>query len=165
MEETKFLQDLAVVMLVGESRAALTTAKKLVKLDVEPLAREPGRHRRGVALEEGLDRLADPPLDVVLLVLDADVLAGVLGHELAEVALENTSAERDADRARLRRPHVVVETGVAAGVSFALTAEQRELRQLAREFAEKGLAGARIDVRSVSRVGRSDFGVNAATTR
>ena len=30
-----------------------------------------------------------------------------------------------------------VETGVAAGVSFALTAEQRELRALAREFAEK----------------------------
>ncbi len=30
-----------------------------------------------------------------------------------------------------------VETGVAAGVSFALTPEQRELRALAREFAEK----------------------------
>ncbi len=30
-----------------------------------------------------------------------------------------------------------VETGVAGGVSFALTAEQRELRALAREFAEK----------------------------
>ncbi len=30
-----------------------------------------------------------------------------------------------------------VETGVDAGVSFALTAEQRELRALAREFAEK----------------------------
>jgi acyl-CoA dehydrogenase len=30
-----------------------------------------------------------------------------------------------------------VETGVARGVSFALTAEQRELRALAREFAEK----------------------------
>ncbi len=30
-----------------------------------------------------------------------------------------------------------VETGVAAGVSFALTPEQRELRGLAREFAEK----------------------------
>jgi acyl-CoA dehydrogenase len=30
-----------------------------------------------------------------------------------------------------------METGVAAGVSFALTAEQKELRALAREFAEK----------------------------
>jgi hypothetical protein len=30
-----------------------------------------------------------------------------------------------------------VETGVASGVSFALTAEQRELRALAREFAER----------------------------
>ncbi len=30
-----------------------------------------------------------------------------------------------------------VETGIAGGVSFALTAEQRELRTLAREFAEK----------------------------
>jgi len=30
-----------------------------------------------------------------------------------------------------------LETGVAGGVSFALTAEQRELRALAREFAEK----------------------------
>ena len=30
-----------------------------------------------------------------------------------------------------------VETGVAGGVSFALTDEQRELRALAREFAEK----------------------------
>jgi len=30
-----------------------------------------------------------------------------------------------------------VDTGVAGGVSFALTAEQRELRALAREFAEK----------------------------
>src|SRR5512132_631170 len=30
-----------------------------------------------------------------------------------------------------------VETGVAGGVSFALTDEQRELRRLAREFAEK----------------------------
>ncbi|RDI74688.1 Acyl-CoA dehydrogenase [Gaiella occulta] len=30
-----------------------------------------------------------------------------------------------------------VETGVAGGVSFALTGEQRELRALAREFAEK----------------------------
>src|SRR4249919_1701648 len=30
-----------------------------------------------------------------------------------------------------------VETGIAGGVSFALTAEQRELRALAREFAEK----------------------------
>ncbi len=30
-----------------------------------------------------------------------------------------------------------LETGVAEGVSFALTAEQRELRSLAREFAEK----------------------------
>src|SRR3972149_9633435 len=29
------------------------------------------------------------------------------------------------------------ETGVAGGVSFALTPEQRELRALAREFAEK----------------------------
>jgi acyl-CoA dehydrogenase len=31
----------------------------------------------------------------------------------------------------------MVETGVAEGVSFALTPEQRELRALAREFAEK----------------------------
>ena len=31
----------------------------------------------------------------------------------------------------------VIETGVAGGVSFALTPEQRELRSLAREFAEK----------------------------
>ena len=30
-----------------------------------------------------------------------------------------------------------LETGVAGGVSFALTPEQRELRELAREFAEK----------------------------
>ena len=30
-----------------------------------------------------------------------------------------------------------VETGVAGGVSFALTPEQRELRALAREFADK----------------------------
>src|ERR671914_350993 len=30
-----------------------------------------------------------------------------------------------------------LETGVAGGISFALTAEQRELRALAREFAEK----------------------------
>jgi acyl-CoA dehydrogenase len=30
-----------------------------------------------------------------------------------------------------------METGVAGGVSFALTPEQRELRELAREFAEK----------------------------
>src|SRR5215475_10643856 len=30
-----------------------------------------------------------------------------------------------------------LETGVAGGVSFALTAEQRELRALSREFAEK----------------------------
>src|SRR4029453_17742047 len=30
-----------------------------------------------------------------------------------------------------------VEAGVAVGVSFALTPEQRELRALAREFAEK----------------------------
>ena len=30
-----------------------------------------------------------------------------------------------------------LETGVAGGVSFALTPEQRELRALAREFAEK----------------------------
>ena len=30
-----------------------------------------------------------------------------------------------------------VEAGVARGVSFALTPEQRELRALAREFAEK----------------------------
>src|SRR6266511_1908519 len=30
-----------------------------------------------------------------------------------------------------------METGVAGGVSFALTPEQRELRSLAREFAEK----------------------------
>src|SRR3972149_787158 len=30
-----------------------------------------------------------------------------------------------------------METGVAGGVSFALTLEQRELRALAREFAEK----------------------------
>src|SRR4029453_16619208 len=30
-----------------------------------------------------------------------------------------------------------LETGVGAGVSFALTPEQRELRALAREFAEK----------------------------
>jgi acyl-CoA dehydrogenase len=30
-----------------------------------------------------------------------------------------------------------VETGIAGGVSFALTAEQRELRALTREFAEK----------------------------
>ncbi|MDH5332637.1 MAG: acyl-CoA dehydrogenase family protein, partial [Thermoleophilia bacterium] len=30
-----------------------------------------------------------------------------------------------------------LETGVAGGVSFALTDEQRELRALAREFAEK----------------------------
>src|SRR6186997_1152962 len=30
-----------------------------------------------------------------------------------------------------------LETGVASGVSFALTEEQRELRALAREFAEK----------------------------
>ena len=29
-----------------------------------------------------------------------------------------------------------VETEVASGVSFALTPEQRELRSLAREFAE-----------------------------
>jgi acyl-CoA dehydrogenase len=32
-----------------------------------------------------------------------------------------------------------VETGVAGGVSFALTPEQRELRALAREFAEKDI--------------------------
>src|SRR5262245_37047809 len=31
----------------------------------------------------------------------------------------------------------MIETGVAGGVSFALTDEQRELRALAREFAEK----------------------------
>jgi acyl-CoA dehydrogenase len=31
----------------------------------------------------------------------------------------------------------MVETGIAGGVSFALTGEQRELRALAREFAEK----------------------------
>ena len=30
-----------------------------------------------------------------------------------------------------------METGVASGVSFALTDEQRELRALARDFAEK----------------------------
>ena len=30
-----------------------------------------------------------------------------------------------------------METGVASGVSFALTDEQRELRSLARAFAEK----------------------------
>src|SRR5262245_671954 len=30
-----------------------------------------------------------------------------------------------------------LETGIAGGVSFALTDEQRELRALAREFAEK----------------------------
>jgi len=30
-----------------------------------------------------------------------------------------------------------VDTGIASGVSFALTSEQRELRKLAREFAEK----------------------------
>src|SRR6187200_3507303 len=30
-----------------------------------------------------------------------------------------------------------IETGLANGVSFALTDEQRELRALAREFAEK----------------------------
>src|ERR1043165_6486350 len=30
-----------------------------------------------------------------------------------------------------------VETGIASGVSFALTDEQKELRALAREFAEK----------------------------
>ena len=30
-----------------------------------------------------------------------------------------------------------LETDIAGGVSFALTAEQRELRGLAREFAEK----------------------------
>src|SRR5918996_5569530 len=30
-----------------------------------------------------------------------------------------------------------VETGVAGGISFALTSEQRELRALAREFADK----------------------------
>src|ERR671918_1661009 len=30
-----------------------------------------------------------------------------------------------------------VETGVAGGISFALTPEQRELRALAREFADK----------------------------
>ena len=30
-----------------------------------------------------------------------------------------------------------METGLANGVSFALTDEQRELRALAREFAEK----------------------------
>src|SRR5262245_65567492 len=30
-----------------------------------------------------------------------------------------------------------LETGVAGGVSFALTEEQKELRALAREFAEK----------------------------
>ena len=30
-----------------------------------------------------------------------------------------------------------VDTGIASGVSFALTSEQRELRRLAREFAEK----------------------------
>src|SRR5262245_19143530 len=34
-------------------------------------------------------------------------------------------------------PMTAVETGVAGGVSFALTDEQRELRALAREFAEK----------------------------
>ena len=31
----------------------------------------------------------------------------------------------------------IVEQGVGTGVSFALTEEQRELRQLARDFAEK----------------------------
>src|SRR5919109_4180401 len=31
----------------------------------------------------------------------------------------------------------VMETGIGAGVSFALTPEQRELRALAHEFAEK----------------------------
>ena len=31
----------------------------------------------------------------------------------------------------------MIETGLASGVSFALTDEQRELRALAREFAEK----------------------------
>ena len=30
-----------------------------------------------------------------------------------------------------------IDTGIASGVSFALTSEQRELRRLAREFAEK----------------------------
>ena len=30
-----------------------------------------------------------------------------------------------------------VETGLRGGVSFALSEEQRELRRLAREFAEK----------------------------
>ena len=30
-----------------------------------------------------------------------------------------------------------METGLASGISFALTAEQKELRALAREFAEK----------------------------
>ena len=30
-----------------------------------------------------------------------------------------------------------METGVASGVSFALTDEQRELRALARDFSEK----------------------------
>ena len=30
-----------------------------------------------------------------------------------------------------------IDTGIASGVSFALTSEQRELRKLAREFAEK----------------------------
>ena len=33
-----------------------------------------------------------------------------------------------------------VETGIANGVSFALTDEQKELRALAREFAEAELA-------------------------
>jgi acyl-CoA dehydrogenase len=44
-----------------------------------------------------------------------------------------------------------VETGVAGGVSFALTPEQRELRALAREFAEKEIRprSAEYDVASV----------------
>ena len=40
-----------------------------------------------------------------------------------------------------------VETGVAGGVSFALTGEQRELRALAREFAEKEIRPQRGRVR------------------
>src|SRR4029078_1169399 len=39
----------------------------------------------------------------------------------------------------MRWTMATVETGIASGVSFALTDEQKELRALAREFAEKEL--------------------------
>ena len=80
-----------------------------------------------------VDEVADGVLDQALLVSEPEVHAGgsVRVADGATIRLTDESI-KDGSRDQIEEP-IATQTGI----SFALTDEQRELRRLAREFAEK----------------------------